>query len=110
MEDLESYLIVDVENGKAILNPNVRSELIEYQKRKARAELLEQNVKKDLKELLESNENITFEDDIISARLTKASTRTNVDSKRLKEELPEVFENYSKTINVNSSVSLSYDL
>ena len=99
-----------IQDNKIIINQNVRSQLIEYQKQKAKMELLEKTLKEEIKEKLESNEAYELADEIISAKLTKASTRTTVDSKKLKEELPEVFEAYSKTSNVSSSISLSYDL
>lgn len=101
---------ITIQGDKITINPNTKSILIEYQKLKAQAELVEKSLKEELKELLESNDNYELEDDIISARLSRSTIRTTVDSKKLKEELPEVYANYAKTTSVSSSISLSYDL
>ena len=37
----------------------------------------------------------------------KPSQRTTIDSKRLKEEAPDIFEAYSKTSDVKESISIS---
>ena len=47
-----------------------------------------------------------YEDDYIKVTYRKATKRTTVDSKRLKDELPDVYEEYSKTSDVASSVSV----
>jgi predicted phage-related endonuclease len=39
----------------------------------------------------------------------KASTRTTLDSKKLKEELPDIYDEYSKISNVSSSISISVE-
>ena len=43
----------------------------------------------------------------LSATIKDGSTRTTIDSKRLKEECPDIYEAYSKTSEVKSSITLS---
>ena len=45
-----------------------------------------------------------IENDFLKVSYRKASTRTTVDSKKLKEELPDIYEAYTKTSNVASSI------
>ena len=49
---------------------------------------------------------LNYEDDFVKATYKNASTRTTIDSKRLRKELPDVAEEYSKTSNVSSSVAI----
>ena len=43
----------------------------------------------------------------LSATLKESYSKTTLDSKRLKEELPEIYEEYSKTSDVASSITLT---
>jgi hypothetical protein len=45
-----------------------------------------------------------WENDVMSVSYVAPTTRTSVDSSKLKKELPDVFKKYSKTSNVKSSI------
>lgn len=47
-----------------------------------------------------------FENDVLSVTYVAPTTRTSIDSTRLKKELPEVAEKYSKTSNVKASIKI----
>lgn len=49
----------------------------------------------------------TLENDFLKMTYKKPSQRTTIDSKRLKEEAPDIFEAYSKTSEVKESISIS---
>ncbi len=49
----------------------------------------------------------SFGNDIISVTYVAPTTKTTVDSKKLKEEQPEIYAKYSKTSNVSASVRIS---
>ena len=40
----------------------------------------------------------------------EGTTRTSIDSTRLKNELPDIYEKYSKTSDVSASISISVEL
>ena len=73
-------------------------------------ELIKDKIKEEAKEYFENNEGYKFVDDKISLKYNKGSQRVNIDAQRLKKELPEVFEEYSKTVNVSSSITYKVEL
>lgn len=48
-----------------------------------------------------------FENDILSVTYVAATTRTTIDSTKLKKEMPEIAEKYSKTSDVKSSIKIT---
>ena len=74
--------------------------------------LVEKELKESLLEAMKEH-NITSWasiDGSIKAVYRAPSTRTTIDSARLKKELPDVAEEYSKTSNVKDSVSLTIEI
>lgn len=47
-----------------------------------------------------------FENELLSITYVAATTRTSIDSKSLKKDLPEIAEKYSKVSNVKSSIKI----
>lgn len=98
-------------NGNVItIDKNTQSRIVEFKKHQVEMELLEKALKEELKELLTSNDEYYLEDEIISAKISKGYSKSTIDSKKLKAELPEIFENYSKTSEVGPAITLSYNL
>ena len=98
--------LVKVENGKIVVAQEFTKKYVEFQKKALEMKLMEKEVSEELKKAMEENGILGFEDDFIKVTYRKATTRTTIDSKRLKEEKPEIAEEYSKTSNVSSSVSI----
>ena len=48
-----------------------------------------------------------FENELLSITYVGATTRTSIDSKALKKDLPEIAEKYSKVSNVKSSIKIT---
>jgi hypothetical protein len=48
-----------------------------------------------------------FENELLSITYVAATTRTSIDSKSLKKDLPEIAEKYSKVSNVKSSIKIT---
>lgn len=48
-----------------------------------------------------------FENDVLSVTYVAPTTRTSIDSTKLKKEMPEVAEKYSKTSNVKASIKIT---
>lgn len=98
--------LVKVENGKIEVAKEVVKQIIDFQKVKLEMDLKEKELKKVLKEKMEECGITKWSTDGLCATITAGSTRTTLDSKRLKEELPDIYQEYSKTSNVSSSIRL----
>lgn len=98
--------LVKVENGKVMVSPEFTSDYARFESLRLDMELKSKQVKEELKKAMEEHNVLTYEDDFMKFAYRKGTTRTSVDSKRLKEELPDIYEEYSKTSNVASSISM----
>lgn len=72
-------------------------------------DLAEKEFKEQLKEAMEKTGKTSVIVEGFSAVVKKATTRTSLDSKRLKAELPDIFEEYSKTSEVKSSIIITLE-
>ena len=98
--------IVKVENGKIQVLSEVTKQIADFKKAELEIKLLKDELTEQLKEAMEKYGIKTFEDDNIKVIHKEGTTRTTVDSKRLKAELPDIYEEYSKTSNVASSLTI----
>lgn len=63
-----------------------------------------EKLKTGLLELMKANGVKKFENDFIRLTYKEPTTRVSIDSKRLKEEQPEIYENYKKESEVKESI------
>ena len=99
--------LVKIENGEITVAEEIVNKIIEFNKAKKEMEYQEKLLKDGL---MEAMNNLVIKKFIInglSATIKDGSTRTTIDSKRLKEECPDIYEAYSKTSEVKSSITLS---
>jgi hypothetical protein len=75
----------------------IQSKSIEEQQKK---------LKEDLLQAMETYGVKKWDNDIMTITYTAPTTRSAVDSKKLKEELPDIFSKYIKTSNVKSSIRI----
>lgn len=104
--------IVRVENGKIEISNDVISSMKNFEKMRIHMEIVEKKLRESLLNAMKSN-NITnwqTEDGSIKAVYKAPTTRKNIDSARLKAEMPEIAEEYSKIVNVKDSVMLTIDV
>lgn len=101
--------LVKVENGQIVVAQEVVNQIVEFNKEKLKMDLVEKELKEKLKEAMENNNVTKLEFGELKVSYRNASTRTSIDSKKLKEELPDIYEEYSKTSNVSSSISISVE-
>lgn len=66
----------------------------------------EKSLKEELLNAMETHGIKKWENDLISVTYTAPTTRTSIDSAKLKKDLPEVAAKYSKTSNVKSSIRI----
>ena len=98
--------LVKYENEQLVVAEEFTKKYAEFQRQVAEMELEVKKVKEALKEKLEEHGLTGYEDEFIKVSYRKATQRVTVDSKRLKEELPDVYIEYSKVSDVSSSVSI----
>lgn len=99
--------IVKVEDGQVVVAQEIVNKIIEFNKAKKEMEYQEQLLKDGLMEAMNKVGITKFIINGLSATIKSGTTRTSVDSKRLKEECPEIYEAYSKTSEVKPSITLT---
>lgn len=99
--------LVRFENGEIIVAEQLCREIAEFEIKKAEMDIKQKELKQELKEAMENHNIVAFDNDWFKITYRKPSERTTVNSAKLKEELPDVYEEYSKTSKVASSVSIA---
>ena len=100
------------EENEIELAESVIAEIKNFEALKVKVEIQEQKLKEELLEAMKKYNINHWEtsDGSIKAIYKNATTRKTIDSKRLKEELPDIAEEYSKVSNVKESVTLSVEV
>lgn len=101
--------IVKVKNGQIEVAKELVKEIVEFEKQALQMKLKQEELKASLKKAMEENNIVFWETEGLKVSYRRASERTTVDSKRLKKEVPDIYEEYSKTSQVASSISLSIE-
>ena len=99
--------LVKYEDGELTVEKEIVKQIREFEKFKAEMDLKEKHLKQALKENFEKYGITSWATDGLSAKYKSATTRKSIDTKRLKEELPDIYEEYLKESNVSSSISLT---
>lgn len=102
MEELVLY-----KNGAIQVAQDVCRKIAEFERKALEIELAKKELKEALKSTMENHGISTFENEYIKVSYRKPSERVTIDSKKLKEELPEVYDVYAKTSSVASSITLT---
>lgn len=98
--------MVVYENGAITVAQEICKRIAEFERKALEIDMAKKEIKEQLKKVMEEHGISTFENEYIKVSYKKPSVRTTVDSKKLKEELPEIYNEYTKTSNVSSSISL----
>lgn len=96
--------LMEVKNEELLLNEEFAENLKEFLKLQEKLELALKEVKQGALDYLEETGKTSVEISGIKFEYRKGSTRTTLDSKKLKEEQPDIYEAYSKTTDVASTV------
>ena len=102
--------LVTVNNNEITINQNFINEYKEFKKLQLKMDLAEKELKEILKEKMQEIGKTSIIKDGIRVLYKEGTTRTSIDSTRLKNELPDIYENYSKTSDVSASISISVEL
>ena len=84
----------------------VMREIAELDRMKKQLEAKDKVVRQELQEAMDKYGIKKFENDILKVTYVEPTTRTTIDSARLKKELPAVAEKYTKTSQVKGSVRI----
>ena len=104
--------LIKYENGEIEVSQNVVDLLKDFERKKVEVEIQEKQLREELLEAMEKYgiTNWQTDDGSIKAIYKKASKRVTIDSARLKKELPDIAEEYSKESDVKSSVALTIEV
>ena len=98
--------IVKIENNEIVVSEEVVQKIIEFKKLQKEIDYQEKLLKQGLMEALETLGKSNFSINGLSATIRKGSTRTTLDTTRLKTECPDIYEEYSKTSEQKPSLVL----
>ena len=99
--------LVKVENNQIVVSSDFIEKYRAFKKLQLEMDLMERVVKQKLKEALEETGISNYIVDGFSAVIRKGSTRTSLDTTRLKKEMPDIYEEYSKTSEIGSSIVIT---
>ena len=102
-------LVVINEENEILVNAESVEKIKELNKKILELEMINKEVKLLLKNAFEITGKTSILLDGFSATYKKPSVRTSIDTKRLKEELPEVYNEYSKITEVSGSVTIKVE-
>lgn len=103
--------LVKVNNGEITVAQEIINAIVEFEKKALEMKLKQEELQENLKQAMEDN-GITkwiSPNGELKVVYKKAYTKTTIDSTRLKEELPDIYEEYSKTSKVASSITLKVE-
>ena len=101
--------LVKVENNQIVVSSEFIKKYRDFKKLQLEMDLMEKEVKEKLKLALEETGKGNYIVDGFSAVIRKGSTRTSLDTARIKKERPEIYEEYSKTSEIPSSIVITVE-
>lgn len=99
--------IVKIEDGKITVAQEIVNKIIEFNKAKKEMEYQEKILKDGLMKAMQEVGMTNFSINGLAATIRNGSVRTTLDTSRLKEECPDIYEAYSKTSEVKPSIVLT---
>lgn len=100
--------IIKVENNEITVLPKVLQELRAYQEIRIKADMLEKQIKQELKEAMEEHGVKSLKNEVFEATYVAPTVRNSLDQKRLREELPDIAEEFTRQSNVRSSIRVKF--
>lgn len=101
--------LVKIENNDIQINSDFINQYRNFQKLKLEMDLMEKQVKEELKEAMESVGKDKLLLDGFSATIKAPYERKSIDSTRLKKELPDIAEEFTKITKVGSSIAIAIE-
>ncbi|MCI8575832.1 MAG: hypothetical protein HFI09_05115 [Bacilli bacterium] len=99
--------LVKIENNEIVIANETIEKIKNFEKMKVEMDLMQKELKQQLKDKMDSLGIKKFIANGLCATIKSATTRTTLDGKKLKEELPGIYEEYTKVSDVASSITLT---
>ena len=101
--------LVEVKDNKISVSEETIKKIRGLEEVRLEAEMMMKELKEELIEKMEANGMTeSFETNGLKVIYKSPTKRNTLDSKKIKEDLPDIYEKYSKTSDVKSSVSLEF--
>lgn len=98
--------IVKLENGEYGLVSDAINTIVEIEKQIKDLKVLQDNYKENLLKEMEENNVLKVDTEKLLISYVAPSTRETLDSKKLKEDLPDIYDLYVKFTDVKSSLRI----
>ena len=92
------------EQGVALLSMDVATKIADFERKVKEIKSAEEKLKNAIKEEMASKGIIKLETSDLTINYVEATTRESLDTKKLKEELPDIYDAYAKISEVKPSV------
>lgn len=99
--------LVKIENNEIIVAKEAVQQIKDFEKLKAEIDLKEKELKQGLKDAMEELGIKKFIVNGLCATIKEATVRKSLDTTRIKNELPDIYEEYLKETPVSSSITLT---
>lgn len=100
------FELISIENNSVVLNEETSLKISMILKEELEIKIFKEKLKKELIKAFEETGKRTYEDNNIRIICKNGSSKTTVDSKRLKQERPDIYKEFSKTTESSPSISM----
>lgn len=104
--EIKPNSLISLVNDEAILNPEVSLKIAEFEKTIKELKEKEDELKQSILNEMESKNILKLETDDLMINYIAASERETLDSKKLREEQPDLYDEYVKFSPVKASIRL----
>ena len=101
---VESFIANDKEI--AVIQDKISNAIISFKQELEVKTKLDTELRENLKIAMRNSDVRKFENDVLSLTYVAPTTRKSIDTAKLKEEKPELWEEYSKTSDVKDSIRI----
>ena len=98
--------LIKVENGTALMDPLVAEQIAAYEENIKKLKAAEEELKAQILAEMEDKGIIKIDNDFLTITYVAASDRETLDTKMLRADLPEIFDDYVKMTPVKASVRI----
>lgn len=98
--------LIEVTEAGAILNPDTASKIAEFERAVKEVKAKEDELKKAILSEMESKGIIKLDTEDLTISYVESFTKEALDSKALREELPDIYDAYIKISPVKSSIRI----
>lgn len=96
--------LITVREGQAMLLPEIAGRIADFERKVAEIKKQEDELKKAILSEMEAKQVIKLETDSLAITYVAPTTRESLDSKALREELPDIYDTYAKISPVKASI------